>query len=75
MKPVLLPCPFCGRRAYLFEVEDWPDCRREPEIYYGIGCKTKNCFCETDKDNAYHKTPEDAIKQWNKRVRSKWRQK
>jgi len=67
---VILPCPFCGKEASTFEHKTYQDCSKSPLSYFGIGCKTENCYGEQDQDMAYFKSPHAAIKAWNKRSNS-----
>jgi hypothetical protein len=64
----ILPCPFCGKDAFVFKYEEQINCARRPTIYYGIGCKTMDCYGGQDPDMAYFISSENAIKTWNKRA-------
>ncbi len=65
----LLNCPFCGGEATTFKWEEWSDCKRSTEIYWGIGCSTSDCYGEQASDLAYFNYPHEAAESWNKRVR------
>lgn len=53
----LLPCPFCGGKAELYEQKH----REYPSTYF-VRCKG-NCIKQHD-----HKSEAKAIEEWNKRV-------
>lgn len=56
----LLPCPFCGGRAFIKEFVD--NC----EKLYLVGCSNSECM---GFDTTYGKTTvEEAIKAWNTRA-------
>ena len=50
----LLPCPFCGEKAYVG--------KELMSLYWSIGCS--ECWCDFPRQ---FKTKKKAIKFWNKR--------
>jgi hypothetical protein len=64
----LKPCPFCGCEAVVQENEDWPDCVKQPHIYYTVGCHTEGCVCEVDLLCVPFDSINDVELAWNKRT-------
>ena len=65
MSEEIKPCPFCGKKAELFErdISDFPG---EPEDEkWDIRCKTLDCYMEYGGD--FYDTKEGITKRWNKR--------
>ena len=64
----ILPCPFCGAKAYVFCNEEQNYCSRSFTTNFGIGCKTEDCYGQQDRDMAYFRSQQEAIEAWNKRA-------
>lgn len=52
--PELATCPFCGRKAYLTESENF--------VFYLVRCG----YCAANTDE--YRNPKDAVEAWNQRV-------
>lgn len=61
----LLPCPFCGSEAKIFDC-DWSQISDSNEVTYSPGCTNYDCIAYGNIAN--YDTPEEAAKAWNKRV-------
>jgi hypothetical protein len=62
MNDPLLPCPFCGSQASVYQ-EIWHE-----KIYWNVACTEANCFCYPSDTEASYETEESAIKAWNHRT-------
>lgn len=59
IKPILKPCPFCGRR---------PSKVRKYDEYYRVECKGKSSNCFIRPKTGLYETEEAAIEAWNRRA-------
>lgn len=61
------PCPFCGKEATLKSDSRWPlDINGKPHIRYKVVCMNRKCLI-FKANNAYYRSPEEAIAAWNGR--------
>lgn len=64
---IVKKCPFCGSNPMIKTTTRWPKDKRESVKGYTVVCVETECLIY-DADNKYDKTPERAIKRWNKRA-------
>jgi|24BtaG_2_1085350.scaffolds.fasta_scaffold18961_3 Lar family restriction alleviation protein len=67
MSEELKPCPFCGGEMQIYD-SPLNDTVSESYRVYMPQCKNDNCIA--GDDGYYGKSPEDAIKAWNRRAKS-----
>ena len=60
----LLPCPFCGSKAKIFDC-DWSQISDSIEVTYSPGCTNYDCIAYGT--NFHFDTPEEAVEAWNTR--------
>lgn len=63
----LKPCPFCGRKPVLKSDNRYPKPGRERITAYEVVCNNMDCIIY-GADDKYFKTPQQAVKAWNRRV-------
>lgn len=60
-------CPFCGQPGYTSNRRVTLQSTIGPEVFWSIGCHTKNCFGAND-DCQYFSSENEAIASWSKRA-------
>ena len=60
------PCPFCGGIPFMYNSKRWPGNVEEAVKGYTVVCVETNCVIY-NADNQYYRSPEIAVKWWNKR--------
>jgi len=64
---VMKRCPFCKGDAVLESYEEWPDCAKEPDLFYDVGCETIGCMGEVNPQESWYRTKAEAIEAWESR--------